>query len=243
MNNKISNYNHNFKLSDNKILDEKIGQNISRYMIFGSTGSGKSFMLAFKLLPKIKKKYQIIVVFTREYNRSFFNKVFKHGYKNIQHKIYTNVPNIMDTMTKIINSQKRNIKKYDKYGSVIYNDNILVILDDIINEKILKTDKFLELFVNMRHLQISVILVSQIINKAITPQLKSNTDYFIMFRLNSNIQRRPIYTMISDCILSKDFDISDKKAYSNAKKLYFDKVCKQKYSYIVIDKELNLFSG
>jgi len=222
-------------------------------MILGSSGSGKTYLLLNKILPAIKDIYDIFVIFTREFNvvqyRQSFNKMFKKSKKDPLSRYFveeefeplfiTETDNIMPMIERIKELQGENMSHYDKDGVPVYNDNILFIFDDILRESMFKDDRFLEVFVNLRHLQISTILLAQITNKAISTQMKANTNFFVVLSLNGYHQRRFPISLIAECVEKDNPDIGPKKSIQEARKIYRDSCTNKQYGYLVIDEFSN----
>ena len=210
-------------------------------LIMGETGSGKSYFLKKKILPSIKSKYDSVVIFTRDYNKLLYEKYIEDEL-NMKGVVLTFDKKFLITaIDKIKQMQSVNIKEYDKEKHPIYNNSIILVFDDILDEKIMRQDDFLELFINMRHMQFSIILLSQITNKAITTQMKANTQFNVMFNLGGYYQQQYPVQLITEAVLKKHPEMKHDNAKNEAHKIYQAKCVEKKYGYIIIDNEMNKY--
>jgi len=226
-------------MSDKELI-KKIKAGPFRMLIFGSSGSGKSHFLTHTMLPLIKTNYDEFVVFTRAFNKSFFQKMFQTKMKPHIPMFHIGIEGILDKIEDIKEKQMENVKTWDKYGNPIFRTNIMFVFDDILNEKLFKNDEFLEVFANLRHLQISTILCTQITNKVISTQMKCNTNFFVIFKLNDEIQQRFPLARIREAI-NKDGIIESRKLKRKAINIYNDRLIRKKYGYLIIDDEAILY--
>lgn len=137
--------------------------------------SGKSFLVRNIVyeLAKQKKINQVIVMS----NTSGLS--LNKDYDYMPKKLLT--PYKEATITKLLELQAKDVKR----GKI---REVLLILDDVIGET---KDKSAEgsrmirsLYANSRHYHISVILLSQIANRILTPAIKENSDYLYFSRIN-----------------------------------------------------------
>jgi hypothetical protein len=209
-----------------------------RCIIFGSSGSGKTYLVLNRILPMLKNSYDNVIVFTRSHNNKQYRKAIK--------KIFGDYPTIINSnfkgnLKKIRVKQERNEDKElsKKEDHPVYRSNLLFIWDDILDESLFKDQDFMDQFTNMRHLQCSTIVLSQVSNKVINTQMKANTNYFIFFKLNNKIQRRMALNMIEEVV---DWKFGSKDPAEDSKKIWNKNVIDKKYGYIVItdDNEIHL---
>lgn len=218
-----------------KQLIKRFKNDYFRMIIFGCTGSGKSYFLAKQLYPIIKKNYDNIVVFTRKFNATFYEKQIPNC------SLITDKDTILDSIKRIKETQEMNIKKLDNLGCPIYKTNILFIFDDIVDEKLFKDDEFKEIFFNLRHLQISVILLSQISNTAINTSLKANCQFFVIFKLNDMYQKRFAMQLIEQSVMNEDPSFTDNDIKTKSKKIMISSLYDKKYGKIIIDDQNNYY--
>jgi hypothetical protein len=64
-------------------------------------------------------------------------------------------------------------------------ENVLLVLDDVLSDKEAEKSRFVKkLYTLGRHYDISIVLISQTSNVALTPAIKQNSDYLLYSRLN-----------------------------------------------------------
>jgi len=221
-------------------LVKKLNKNYFKMLIMGASNSGKSYFLMNTILPLLKKKYDEYCIFTREFNKREYQHTFRTKMRK-EPRIYIGKDNILEKIRKIMNAQRENVKKYDKRGIPIYHTNILFIFDDIIDEKLFKEPLFMELFFNMRHMQISTILCAQLTNKAIATQMKGNTDFFVMFRIGDMYQRRFYEEIIGGCLLKCNPELTIPKTKEKARKIISERIMKIQYGYVICDNNSNIY--
>lgn len=143
--------------------------------ICSKRNSGKSFLVRHLVyeLAKQKKINQVIVMS----NTSGLS--LNKDYDYMPKKLLTTYKE--KTITKLLEVQAKDVKA----GRI---REVLLIMDDVIGET---KDKSAEgsrmirsLYANSRHYHISVILLSQIANRVLTPAIKENSDYLYFSRIN-----------------------------------------------------------
>ncbi|NHZ84292.1 MAG: hypothetical protein GWP19_00235 [Planctomycetia bacterium] len=211
-----------------------------RMMIFGSTGCGKSYWLTKTFFPIIMPKYDVVIVFTKEHNRIYYRNALEPFKKQFKLKTSIVTKDIPGNLKKIVAAQDRNkMKKHSKDGEILYKDNILLIYDDILDERLFKDRKFLDQFTSLRHQQFSVIVISQTINKEINTQMKANTQFFVIFKLNHYKQSAELIKIIEGCVggINESEDYVKKKARS----LYTNRCCTTKYGNLIVTDDSFMF--
>jgi hypothetical protein len=224
-----------------KGLKKKFREDFFRCCIFGASQSGKTYWLVNILIPDIINQYDEIFVFTRSHNNEQYKRVFKKYRKDV-HIINRN---FIGALTKIRKLQDANIKKVKKNGEPVYHANLLLIWDDVLDEKLFRDPSFLDQFTNLRHLQASTIVISQILNQAVTTQMKANTNIFVLFRMNHYRQRGEIVKLIEETII-KEYEragrrFAPEKIKREAKNLYNEFIVGQDYGYLVTDDFQELY--
>jgi hypothetical protein len=82
-----------------------------------------------------------------------------------------------DVIKKLMDTQGK-VKKKER-------DQILLVLDDVLSDKEAEKSRFIKrLYTLGRHYDISIILISQTSNVALTPAIKQNSDYLLYSRQN-----------------------------------------------------------
>jgi len=143
--------------------------------ICSKRNSGKSFLVRNLVyeLAKAKKINQVIVMSNTS------GLALNKDYDYMPKKLLTTYKEA--TITKLLEVQAKDVKA----GRI---REVLLIMDDVIGET---KDKSAEgsrmirsLYANSRHYHISVILLSQIANRVLTPAIKENSDYLFFSRIN-----------------------------------------------------------
>ncbi len=215
-----------------------------RMLIMGKTKSGKTHLTMKTILPAVSKSFDVVIVFTRKFNEKYYEKQFENigrvpkkereGDRKYVILTFDDDANIRSDVINAINNVKKtqleNVKEYDEEGIPEYNDRILLIFDDILDEYMMQLPDFMSMFISFRHIDISVILLSQISNKAISTQMKANTEHSIFFDLNNQFQRRYPIEVIADTFP----DIEDKIRHQKAEEMYKKKCVETKYGYLIV---------
>ena len=143
--------------------------------ICSKRNSGKSFLVRHLVyeLAKQKKINQVIVMSNT--SGMSLNK----DYDYMPKKLLTTFKE--ETIHKLLEVQAKDIKR----GKI---REVLLIMDDCIGETKDKSGEgsriIRSLYANSRHYHISVILLSQIANRLLTPAIKENSDYLFFSRIN-----------------------------------------------------------
>jgi hypothetical protein len=143
--------------------------------ICSKRNSGKSFLVRNLVyeLAKQKKINQVIVMS----NTSGLS--LNKDYDYMPKKLLTTYKE--STITKLLEVQAKDIKR----GKI---REVLLIMDDCIGETKDKSGEgsrmIRSLYANSRHYHVSVILLSQIANRLLTPAIKENSDYLFFSRIN-----------------------------------------------------------
>lgn len=94
----------------------------------------------------------------------------------------------IDYLLSLLNDQKTIIQNFGKE----YADQILIILDDSIKDKILKSNKFEDFIFKSRHYNMSVIFISQAYF-ALSKSLRLNNSQFLVFETGNINELKSIY--------------------------------------------------
>jgi hypothetical protein len=214
-----------------------IKKDFFRLIVFGQTGCGKTYWLLNTLWPVLKHGYDEVFVFTKTHNAKV--------YMNAIEGVHIVTKDYKDTLIQIKQLQEQNITGEDKDGHPIFGSNILLIFDDVLDESLFKDREFMDIFTNMRHLQTSTVLISQITNKAINTRMKSNCSHFCIFRVNDFYQRLDLLRMIENAIANTMANagriIPKGEAKSRSEKLYNDNVIRVEYGHIMLNERGDIF--
>jgi hypothetical protein len=117
------------------------------------------------------------------------------------------------TIKKLMDRQSK-VKKSER-------EQCLLVLDDVLSSKDAENSRFIKrLYTLGRHYDISVILISQTSNVALTPAIKQNSDYILYSRLN-RYQLAALHESVTN------MDKRDFIAYSEA--------LNKNYTFLVVD--------
>ena len=206
-----------------------------RCIIYGSTDTGKSYYLANMIYPEIKDLFHKIFVFSKTSNKGFYEK---HYGKNIL--FFTNKSEFKNLITKIRNKQtdKKNIKGVDEEGNPIYKKRLLFIFDDVISEKLVKSEEFGDLFTNGRHDAITTFFLIQTCSVVVSTLMKNNVEISVICRfLNRNMKNRITMDLIDPIdyyYTNKGKNISEKELRIKTNKIYNKIVLNQEYGKIIL---------
>lgn len=143
--------------------------------VISSTGSGKTVLIK-DILSHVHKHFDHIFVFSKT---AHLQDAYDFVDKSLIHKTLDEA-----FIQKIWNSQvdlKTNNKKMK---------NILIILDDIVTDKLMRTSKIiLELFSAGRHINVSLFVLSHNYT-SLLPFQRNNTSFFASFALDSQKERK-----------------------------------------------------
>ena len=181
----------------------------STIVAIGKRRTGKSWALRdimFKMKDKIPAG--IVISQTDELNK-FWRQYIPETY------IYPKYnPNILDMVFErqkaILNDKKKTKAEIEKEAP------FFILLDDVISDQSLKYDENLqELFVAGRHYKLFVMITTQYA-KGITPILRGNTDYVLVFKTMQGRQRECLWEDYGD-FMTKDgfFTLMDEYTEDN----------------------------
>lgn len=241
-----------------ELTDSRIKQTFSpnfRSIIFGSSGSGKSFFLTQKLFPKIQEQYDFIVVFTRPTNYEYYIRQTYDTYANrplpppkqswfsfnpepqpVTNFVYVSTdPNefttIIDSMPEY---QQDNIKSIDDEGNPVYKYRGLFIFDDVLDERFSKSQSIINVFTHYRHYNIDTFFLVQTSAVQITPLMRNNIDIFIMTKMKlAEMRNRCLNYYLKDIIQTIDMKGDEAKQISQN---IYKKVCEDnKHGVLLLD--------
>lgn len=217
-------------------------------LLVGSKGSGKSNLCIHLLLNEYKQVFNKIYFISPTYelddktlllqnsnllkkniglmnaiNNDLKKQSFLH-YRmltpdDLESNVYFNITINEEMINNIVTNQKQTIRKYSKGNC----DKILILIDDAVCNKYLKTSHFINFILLSRHYNISVIINTQAYY-LVAKSLRLNTDCLILF---SN----PNDTELKDIFNEWNCNMSAK----NALALYRE-VVKTPYNFVQINK-------
>jgi len=227
---------------DKREFKASLRQDFFRMLIYGASGSGKSFFLTKKLLPMIKDQYNAIFIFTLPENNGYYKKAVE---REMNKKLYLVNQGFLPVLKKITEQQRGNTSGKDELGNPKFRSNLLFIWDDVLSEKVLRNQEFVDQFTHMRHLHISTILITQITNKAISPQLRSNVTHSVIFKINDYMQRRDVHKLLEN-VVACDWDregheYQPRDLQQEAAHIFTEHVLRKPFGFVVITQECELY--
>ena len=128
----------------------------------------------------------------------------------------------------------KNEKVIVKNGDFLRPHNSLYIFDDIFDKNFIKSEIFIQLLCILRHLQISVVFISQSHEIILTRMIKSQSDMIVIMKTSDNYAINAFIRLIEAALID---EYNDKERNKKAKILYTEKVLKKQYGKIIIDSE------
>ncbi len=143
-------------------------------LVVAKRNSGKSQLIRYLILLHKNQFDKVFLICPTEGVNSFYSDIIEK--RNI-HINYDEafIKNLIDTMTRANSNQPKDKRQ-----------NVLLILDDCISDATIKTSKPFELlFTRGRHINISIIFISQYLKAAITPVIRNNIDFCLFSQVNA----------------------------------------------------------
>jgi hypothetical protein len=138
----------------------------STILITASRRSGKTYYAKY-LVKKIKNLYSLIICFTNTKNSGQWNSILDND-------------NIIDGYDPEIIEMIYKRNRILKQKAPKANRNVLIIFDDVIDNKKIKNDDMVEsLFIRGRHDKIGVIFITQKLTR-VSPTIRENSDIIIV---------------------------------------------------------------
>lgn len=201
------------------------------YIICGQPGSGKTSFLINLLKqhknPKNNIYYKvfdkILLVMPSNSRASIQNNIFntlppEQIFDEIDINLFESIKVIKELFDENKEEAKIKKKKYTTQHQLLILDDITAQLKNNDVEKML-----VELALNRRHLNLSIILLVQVLNK-IPKSVRSNCTSLIFFNTKAKAQLQ---------IIHEEFILLDKKSFENLIKFCFDK----QHNFIFINKD------
>lgn len=210
---------------------QSLNQDYFRMIIFGESGSGKTKFLTVQMMPTLLKKYHIIFVITSRYNHGVYAKVIPN--RNLvlfDHTTFEKdgMKNCLAGIERKIESTVLPTKNID--GHEAYKYNSLLIFDDALG----KVDVELgAAFARIRHLQCSMIFLSNQNNTFVSPIMMQNSSHFVLFSLK--MAKTWCKTMIKGYIESSNA----KEAEEMATKIYDTYIKNSHTGSVMLDSKKN----
>jgi len=161
--------------------------------------SGKSHLVKYLFKNYLEDQYDVYVIFTTEQNSEYYSE-FVAGDLIFSSYDESKIDKIKEMQANSLHQKNKMLK-------------ILIIFDDIVGRgRIKNNDQILQLFLNGRHQNISIIYITQDIY-LLQPAIRGNLDYFITFRTRTARDR----DYVIDNFMYLDDDDYDTSKYSEKK--------------------------
>ncbi len=180
--------------------------------IFGSPGSGKSYLIKY-LVYTLAKNYDYIILYTK----NKFNGEYDYLPANfiVDTDIEDHILKVMDTQVKL------NLEGKTKKG--------LLIFDDIVGTVKFQSQIYDQLLTLFRKFPFDIILSLQYVNKLSTTGRECAT-HCISFLLGSELSKKALYT---------NFASSDFESYKHLNKYMIDNLDREKHEFFFWTKGKN----
>lgn len=203
-----------------------------RTLVMGKSGSGKtSFVM--EQIKKEAKHYDLIIVFTKKSNNDYYNQELL-----IKPKFLIVNEDFGDMLARIDQMQEKRHDEGKDYR------NILLIIDDVLDQNLVKSQIWDNLFTNFRHILVDVVFIIQVMDKYVTDVMKNNCDAFVIFNLSAPKARKSVvcnFMFMGSEIVSKsgekieyDYDRGETRNFNHMFEYYKKNVLDTPYGYVLI---------
>ena len=206
-----------------------------RLIILGKSQSGKSYFLKNRVIKNLREDYDNLVLFTDEMNRNSY-KIEYQPCTIIAKKHDEVLRKMTDKIKQSYVYNENNEKLYAKNGDLLRPNNSLFVFDDIFSKKLIKSEIFIELLCILRHLQISVIFITQHCEIILNRLIKSQSDAFVLMKTSDQYSRNRFIDIIQTALIN---EYDDKKRKEKAMKIYNEFVLGKKYGKVIVDLNKN----
>jgi hypothetical protein len=206
-----------------------------RLIILGKSQSGKSYFLKNRIIKNVREYYDNLVIFTDEMNKNSY-KVTYQPCTIITKKHDEVLKKMTDKIKQSFVYNENNEKLYSKNGDLLRPHNSLFVFDDIFSPKLIKSEIFIQLLCILRHLQISVIFITQHSEIILSRLIKSQSDAIVLMKTSDQFSRNRFIDIIQTALIN-EFD--DKKRKEKAMRIYNEYVLNKKYGKVIVDLNKN----
>ena len=160
----------------------QINNDYFRMLIFGSSGSGKTYFTLHKLLPELRKRYHQVFLISPSYLKSQYEQVIpRHCLTHIDCHKFKKGYELKDVLKMIQATIEKTKIGRDQTGHTMYKYKTLIIFDDALHETV--DQELSNSFAHFRHYQTSLIFLSQHTKKICSPMMLGNTNFIVMFNM------------------------------------------------------------
>lgn len=213
-------------------LDSLLAQHF-RMIVFGSSGSGKTYYICNKIIPVLLEKYQAFFVISPNYNGGVYPKHLPKTTMTIDSTKFhkgDGLPEKLKQIEFVLQSYKKKGVK-DQHGHAIFKYNSCIILDDVLSEKDAKSDELPNMFMRFRHYNCSLIFTSNSCTRIVSQAMIANSTHLIHFRFTAK-PRNDAKHMIENYIDCKG---TEKEIKKEVEKVYTKYLDEKKYGCLIID--------
>lgn len=214
-------------------LDSLLSESF-RMIVFGCSGSGKTYWICHKLIPVLLQKYSVFFVISPSYNGGVYTKHLpKETTKSIDSTKFKKGDDLPDKLKQIEFALKSFTKKgvKDQHGHSIVKYNSLIILDDVLSEKYAKMDELPNIFMRFRHYNCSIIMTSNSCTRIVSQSMIANSSHLVHFRFTAK-PRNDAKHMLENYIECKG---SEKEIKREVEKVYSTYLEDKKHGALIID--------
>lgn len=222
------------KITNNKnakSFTETLKKTYFKLIIIGQGLSGKTWYFRHRILPEIRDEYTQLIIFTNPSNSAF--KTIFYPCTLIMTDHLKRLKMILDRISETF--------VYDKKGNKLMNgddylrpENILMVFDDILSEKMITDEIFTNFICYGRHSGISMLFMVQYPKIILSPLMRSQNTHLGIFKMKDKIGMNAVIKMIEDSLITKNYE-SDKARLKAAQNIYIDCILKKKYGKVLID--------
>lgn len=207
------------------------GKQANRILVVGVSGSGKSTFIK-NAYKHNKKLYSGLFVFTAQMNDGFYNTFDKPERTVIHDDDQVVVP----TLELLLENQlSTGILDIAKDGTYKFKHRFCVICDDLINQKIVKSDDWSKIWGTFRKANIDIFFTSHIPSLMISVPMKASASFMVIFNMGG-AQSAVSYAVgqIEDKLPLFENE-SAKDHRERARRIYHHYCVDRKYGAIIID--------
>lgn len=147
-------------------------------------------------------------------------EAYKSWYGNPEHKRFVAIntsPSTIQANIEMIAQSQNATKLYhsngkvkkDELGNDMYKYKLMLIFDDVIDERINKSQEVINLFTHYRHINISTFMLLQTSTVQIPTIVKNQTTILVMAKMHSSDMRKRIMNEFVRCIVEDYYSNND----------------------------------